>query len=297
MNELLWLRGLHEFKHVPDAMLPLHTWPELIGADDEMFDEWREGILAKRRMEPPRSERPDFWGVPALSHDDWTWFTEWVNERLPARLPPNADDLARQWLRTHAVDRTLFDLTQWRRLLSETWLTEIGDALIWIALIGEERKAFRVDAGDCVDVDGDVVELEADALVHLAHPMDLNVRLRVAWAQHLAEHQITSLFDQLDTQNLRDEPDLDGIFGTEARDWAMDAWGHNFVDTRQGYYEFWRDFGTRGRAVAEVRDAKIFGLQFFDAHGQEVELDRLDPVVRSQTVADFEYAFARWKTR
>ena len=288
---LLWLRGWGDFKRVPDAALPPRDWTEEVDPDDEMFDEWPEGAL-EEILGSPRTPPPNFWDVPPdLTRDDWSRFTDWAIERLPAHLPRNADDLARQWLRANAADRTLLDLERWRSLIGETWLAEIGDELIWVALIGEQRMVFRVDADDCVDVDGDVIELTAEALLHLAHPMDLDPRLRVDWAHHLAEHEIMSLFDQLDTTGLRDEPDLTSVFGREARSWAMDAWDRDYVDSRDDNYELWRDFGTRGRAVAEVRGNKTVGLRFFDARGDEVDLDRVDPVVRSQTVADFEYAF------
>ncbi|WP_220813607.1 DUF4132 domain-containing protein [Pseudomonas paralcaligenes] len=88
----------------------------------------------------------------------------------------------------------------WRRLFVEQPLMScIGQAVVWAAedADGQPLVRFRPDAtGVLIGLDDAPVELPADAQVHIAHPLELDAAEREAWAQHMADYELTSPIGQ-----------------------------------------------------------------------------------------------------
>jgi hypothetical protein len=91
--------------------------------------------------------------------------------------------------------RRTWPVAAWREfLLGHPILARLCQRLVWL---GDGQLAFRPDAdGSLVGADEGTVDLPPDATIRLAHALDCDEAQRTAWAGHLADHEIESLFDQ-----------------------------------------------------------------------------------------------------
>lgn len=66
-----------------------------------------------------------------------------------------------------------------------------------------ERRFFRLDEDECIDVDGAPVEIPADDLVTVAHAAQLSDTLLACWHEHFADYELIQRFDQLERPRFR----------------------------------------------------------------------------------------------
>ncbi|MFG3343100.1 DUF4132 domain-containing protein [Glycomyces sp. NPDC048151] len=113
-------------------------------------------------------------------------------------------------LRTVAVDQVrrleaaMINARTWNRDEFEEYLhghplmRYLTRRMIWLAQTAETRATFRIaEDNTYTDAEDDAVELPEDAVIRLAHPIDMTADERGAWARLLADYEILQPFEQL----------------------------------------------------------------------------------------------------
>jgi hypothetical protein len=179
-------------------------------------------------------------------------------------------------------------LEEFRRFFVEHALTRhLARRLVWLAESGGERSGFRIaEDGTFSDVEEDTVDLPADAVVRVAHPVHLGDRVD-AWAEILADYEILQPFDQLARPVLAFAPgeletgrltrfegvtvDVGRVLGMTKRGWHRAAPedggvepGIYFPLPGGGYVTVTLDPGVWAGAVGETPEQTVQGVYLTD---------------------------------
>ncbi|MFE3192511.1 DUF4132 domain-containing protein [Nocardia sp. NPDC059240] len=171
----------------------------------------RQGI---RVEDPdPRAGRMTPWLRATAPGEDPARGAEVLTRRVAARLdPPAAGEPTRADAKSVTTDQirrfeaAMVDGRRWRAhayrrlILDDPALSQLARWLVWACFDrhGTPTSAFRLDAEHALqDVTGTPVELPADALLGVAHPIHLGDSLP-GWQNTFADNRIRQPFEQLD---------------------------------------------------------------------------------------------------
>jgi hypothetical protein len=189
-REQLADRLVPDFGLGEDAALVLDYGPrKFTVAFDEALKPFVTDEAGKPRKALPKPGAKD---DPQLAGDAYQRFSA-LKKELRAVA---ADQIAR--LETAMATSRVWTLEEFRRFFVEHALTRhLARRLVWLAESGGSRFGFRIaEDGTFSDVEEDTVDLAADAVVRVAHPVHLGDRVD-AWAEILADYEILQPFDQL----------------------------------------------------------------------------------------------------
>jgi hypothetical protein len=163
------------------------------------FDEALKPFVTDEAGKPRKTlPKPGAKDDPQLAGDAYQRFTA-LKKELRAVA---ADQIAR--LEAAMASGRTWPFEEFRRFFVEHALTRhLARRLVWIAEVGDARSGgtrfgFRIaEDGTFSDVEEDTVDLPADAVIRVAHPVHLGDQVG-AWAEILADYEILQPFDQLD---------------------------------------------------------------------------------------------------
>lgn len=131
--------------------------------------------------------------------------------------------------------------------------------LVWIARSGDSELVFRpTEDGEILGIDDASVELPQDAQILVAHTVMLSQADVDAWRAHLADYEVTPLFDQFANALPEFEPTQTEF--TDLKGHMTDTFSFRGVATKRGYqrgaaqdagwfYEYTKDFSHLGLSV------------------------------------------------
>jgi hypothetical protein len=186
--------------------------------------------------------------------------------------------------------------------------------MVWLAQTAESRQTFRIaEDNSCTDAEDDAVELPDDAVIRLAHPIDMTAAEQGAWARLLADYEILQPFPQLACPVMAfTEEELEtgrlrrfegavvppgAILGLTKHGWVrgkpMDngtEFGFHFPLPAGGYVVVELDPGLQvgmGTDIADQRFASVFLSKRLDVYHRRASglPPRIDPVIASEVLA------------
>jgi hypothetical protein len=81
--------------------------------------------------------------------------------------------------------------------LAHPLMKTLGERLVFSATLGDTRVLFRVAEATCVAADYAKVALAADAIVRIAHPLEMSKEDLTTWGTHFSETEAMSPFPQI----------------------------------------------------------------------------------------------------
>ncbi len=215
-------------------------------------------------------------------------------EAIRARI----DAFVAEWsshLEQAMVSARPFTITLLReRFLSEPIMARLIETLVWRT---SEGATLRFVDGEPFDHDYDPVALSPEDILTLPHPVEMPAQDRSAWGNHLADAELTQVFEQLNRPMLTPENApiaralrVDGVDMNSAREALSRAgWrgsfampyetGHmTFHDRRQ------RAWATFSPYAAQGSETGLQDLHFTDLWNSEVRVEDVDPVVYSEAL-------------
>jgi hypothetical protein len=265
----------------------------------EFLDAWLRGFGERAHVwEPVCGEY-----LRAISPDRRAQILEHVppEERLtlvPSDLvaDPVVDEaVIAAWLQDAMLEGRRWERALWRhRFFDDPVMSNLVRGLVWGAFErdGALLTTLRVDGeGSLVDPEFETVALEtmaADVRIGLVHAAELGEADCRRWAQHLADFEEISLFDQLERPvEVPDEGEwlsVEGRWSTDRRDRFVSelGWDEYASNLRKRYYGFGvtavapesRSPGPGVRSVRFVRG--------YDNYGGGLRLAELSKVLRSE---------------
>lgn len=198
--------------------------------------------------------------------------------------------------------------SDWREFLFDHPLVgQLVSRLVWVAGPGPEQRLFRpTEDGSLIDADDDTVELADDTQVALAHRMTVGDAASAAWTQHLADYEVTPLFDQF--ANTLPAVDRSGTELTDLKGHLTDTFSFRGVATKRGYqrgpaedgawfYEYTKLFGSAGlTAVLEFTGNYLpeeniacatIGLSFHGRRHRAIPLSEVPDILLAECYADY----------
>ena len=198
---------------------------------------------------------------------------------------------------------------EWRRhLVSHPLVGRLVTRLVWLMIPadGGEQVAFRpAEDGALIGIDDAELDLSDDAAVALAHRTAVSADQAVAWQAHMADYEVTPLFDQLSAtlpNTARGQKvliDLQGhVTDTLTLRGAATTRGYRRGAVMDGgtFDTYIKDFASAnvtavlsftGSWVPEGNMAcAIIGLSFA-CQGQEIELAAVPSVLLAECYADY----------
>ena len=200
-------------------------------------------------------------------------------------------------------------VSEWRRhLVSHPLVGRLVTRLVWLMIPadGGEQVAFRpAEDGALIGIDDAELDLSDDAAVALAHRTAVSADQAVAWQAHMADYEVTPLFDQLSAtlpNTARGQKvliDLQGhVTDTLTLRGAATTRGYRRGAVMDGgtFDTYIKDFASAnvtavlsftGSWVPEGNMAcAIIGLSFA-CQGQEIELAAVPSVLLAECYADY----------
>ncbi|MDA1385733.1 MULTISPECIES: DUF4132 domain-containing protein [Glycomyces] len=186
--------------------------------------------------------------------------------------------------------------------------------MVWLAQTAESRQTFRIaEDNTYTDAEDDAVELHDDAVIRLAHPVDMTAEEQGAWARLLADYEILQPFPQLARPVMAfTEEELEtgrlrrfegavvppgAILGLTKHGWVrgkpMDngtEFGFHFPLPAGGYVMVELDPGLQigmGADTEDQRFASVFLSKRLDVYHRSASglPPRIDPVIASEVLA------------
>jgi hypothetical protein len=194
--------------------------------------------------------------------------------------------------------------------------------MIWLAQTAESRLTFRIaEDHTYTDAEDDTVALPHDAVIRLAHPIDMTAAEQGAWARLLADYEILQPFPQLarpvmaftetelETGRLRRFEDAvvpaGAILGLTKHGWVRGQpqdngteFGFHFPLPAGGYVVVELDPGLQvgmGADIEDQRFASVFLSKRLDAYHRRASglPPRIDPVIASEVLAALDRVTAK----
>ena len=198
---------------------------------------------------------------------------------------------------------------EWRRhLVSHPLVGRLVTRLVWLMIPadGGEQVAFRpTEDGALIGIDDAELDLSDDAAVALAHRTAVSADQAAAWQAHMADYEVTPLFDQLSAtlpntaRGQKVLTDLQGhVTDTLTLRGAATTRGYRRGAVMDGgtFDTYIKDFASAnvtavlsftGSWVPEGNMAcAIIGLSFA-CQGQEIELAAVPSVLLAECYADY----------
>ncbi|MCC3761577.1 DUF4132 domain-containing protein [Glycomyces sp. TRM65418] len=157
------------------------------------FDEALKPFVTDEDGKPRKTlPKPGAKDDPELAGDAYQRFTALKKELRTVA----ADQIAR--LEAAMASGRAWTREEFHRFFVEHALTRhLARRLVWTVESGGSRSGFRIaEDGTFSDVEDDTVDLPADAVVRVAHPVHLGDQVD-AWAVLFADHEILQPFEQL----------------------------------------------------------------------------------------------------
>jgi hypothetical protein len=194
--------------------------------------------------------------------------------------------------------------------------------MVWLAQTAESRLTFRIaEDNTYTDAEDDAVVLPDDAVIRLAHPIDMTAAEQGAWARLLADYEILQPFPQLsrpvmaftetelETGRLQRFEDAvvpaGAILGLTKHGWVRGQpqdngieFGFHFPLPAGGYVVVSLDPGLQIGAGADIEDqrfASVFLSKRLDAYHHRASglPPRIDPVIASEVLAALDRVTAK----
>ena len=198
--------------------------------------------------------------------------------------------------------------SDWREfLLDHPLVGQFVGRLVWFADADAGPRLFRpTEDGGLIDVEDDPVDLPDDARVGLAHRVIVGDAAAAAWTGHLADYEVTPLFDQF--ANGLPAVDRSGDALTDLKGHLTDTFSYRGVATKRGYQrgaaedgawfeEYTKPFTAAGlSAVQEFTGSYLpeeniacatVGLSFRGPRNRTVALSEVPDVLLAECYADF----------
>ncbi|MBE7701086.1 DUF4132 domain-containing protein [Oerskovia sp. Sa1BUA8] len=175
--------------------------------------------------------------LPALRADDDPDQVKAAKAQLSASRKELKAVVALQTQRLHEAMCTgrEWPVADWQEFVAgHPVMSRLAAGLVWLENPGPDQRAFRPgDGGALIDVDDEDVTLADGATVSVAHGVLLGQDDAGRWREHLADYEITPLFDQLAV----DVPAFDGqaIAIADRKGWLTDSFTVRGRATKLGY--------------------------------------------------------------
>ncbi|MGC3953949.1 MAG: DUF4132 domain-containing protein [Propionicimonas sp.] len=198
-------------------------------------------------------------------------------------------------------------VADWREfLLAHPLMSQLVTRLIWLEVGADGARAFRpTEDGELIDAADEPIELAEDAQLQLAHRVLLDDAEVEAWRAHLADYEVTPLFDQL-TATAPSYPE-GATELTDLKGHMTDTFSFRGVATKRGFARgagedggwfsrYTKGFSSVGlTAVLEFTGSILPEENIpcateslsFERRGRSVRLDEVPPVLVAECYADY----------
>ncbi|MBK8446836.1 MAG: DUF4132 domain-containing protein [Micropruina sp.] len=192
-------------------------------------------------------------------------------------------------------------------LLTHPLVGQLVSRLVWVIDPGPGQRLFRpTEDGSLIDADDETVELPDDARVGLAHRVSVGGAASDIWLAHLADYEVTPLFDQFG--NGLPALDREATAVTDLKGHLTDTFSVRGVATKRGYQrgaaedgawfnEYSKAFSSAGlTAVLEFTGSYLpeenipcatIGLSFRARRRRVVPLSEVPDVLLAESYADY----------
>ncbi|HLV97435.1 MAG TPA: DUF4132 domain-containing protein [Ktedonobacterales bacterium] len=223
---------------------------------------------------------------------------------LLKKQAPQVIKMQTQRLENALINQRAWSIARWQALfLKHPVLRSFAITLVWGIITPEQttyQTLFRpLEDSSLTDAEDNTVQLPAEGIVRMAHPVELDEATRSAWLQHLADYEVAPSFSQLNRPIVRVSPDeCNALWWEQYKGYLMNGgalkgrflkagWERGSVQDAGAYYTIWKAFPAAGvQAILETAGMSVGYEQEFTTAIKRLAFARTDTIQRGSYIYD-----------